>query len=524
VSIISLFIRMTWLTAAPRGEGGFFLGELISVRGIHKYFPGVHALDDVAFSVGAGEIHALVGENGAGKSTLVKILSGIHTPDSGEILFEGRRVDWKSPRDALKAGIAVIHQELSLAPHLSVAENIFLGREPRKGPFLDRAALRDKARGILARVHAAFDVDREVRTLIPGERQLVEIAKALSLNVKVLAMDEPTSSLSDRETENLFGLMGELRRQGVGMIYISHRLEEVFRIADTITVLRDGANAGGGPMGDFDQEGVVRLMVGRSVDTLFPRERPALGETVLEVEGLSCDGILKDISFKVRKGEILGFSGLVGSGRSDLARCLFGLEPYQKGTILIKGRPARVRRPSEALEEGLFLVPEDRKLQGLFLNRSVERNVTVLQLLRRLYGLFLVNGGLRRREALHLLKELNVRFADLDQEVQNLSGGNQQKTVIAKGLSVTPEILILDEPTRGIDVGAKAEIHHLMNRLTHEGMAVIMVSSELPEVLGMSDRVAVMREGRIAAFFEKEEATGEKIMLAAAGGVEVGAP
>jgi len=500
------------------------LGELISARGIHKYFPGVHALNDVTFNVGAGEIHALVGENGAGKSTLVKILSGIHTPDSGEILFEGRRVDWKGPRDALKAGIAVIHQELSLAPHLSVAENIFLGREPRKGPFLDRAALRDEARRILARVHAAFDVDREVRTLIPGERQLVEIAKALSLNVKVLAMDEPTSSLSDRETENLFGLMGELRRQGVGMIYISHRLEEVFRIADTITVLRDGANAGGGPMGDFDQEDVVRLMVGRSVDTLFPRERPALGDTVLEVEGLSRDGVLKDISFKVRKGEILGFSGLVGSGRSDLVRCLFGLEPYQKGTISIKGRTARVRRPSEALEEGLFLVPEDRKLQGLFLNRSVERNVTVLQLLRRLYGLFLVNGALRRREALRLLKELNVRFARLDQEVQNLSGGNQQKTVIAKGLSVTPEILILDEPTRGIDVGAKAEIHHLMNRLTHEGMAVIMVSSELPEVLGMSDRVAVMREGRIAAFFEKEEATSEKIMLAAAGGVEVGAP
>ena len=276
--------------------------------------------------------------------------------------------------------------------------------------------------------------------------------------------------------------------------------------------------------GRGDQEGMVRLMVGRSVDTLFPRETPTLGETVLEVEGLSRDGVLKDINFDVRKGEILGFSGLVGSGRSNVVRCLFGLEPFQKGTIRIKGREARIRRPSVALEKGLFLVPEDRKTQGLFLNRSVEDNVTVLQLLRRLYGLFLVKGGLRRREALRLTEELNVRFADLDHEVQSLSGGNQQKVVIAKGLSVTPEILILDEPTRGIDVGAKAEIHHLMNRLTHEGMAVIMVSSELPEVLGMSDRVAVMREGRIAAFFDKEEATSEKIMLAAAGGVEVGAP
>ena len=500
------------------------MGELLSVRGIHKYFPGVHALDDVEFSIRAGEIHALVGENGAGKSTLVKILSGIHTPDSGEMLFEGRQVDWKSPRDALKAGIAVIHQELSLAPHLSVAENIFLGREPRKGLFLDRVTLRNEARRILERVHATFDADREVQTLIPGERQLVEIAKALSLHVKVLAMDEPTSSLSGRETENLFELMEELRSQGVGIIYISHRLEEVFRIADTVTVLRDGAHAGGGSMGDFDQEGMVRLMVGRSVDTLFPRETPTLGETVLEVEGLSRDGVLKDINFDVRKGEILGFSGLVGSGRSNVARCLFGLEPFQKGTIRIKGREARIRRPSVALEKGLFLVPEDRKTQGLFLNRSVEDNVTVLQLLRRLYGLFLVKGGLRRREALRLTEELNVRFADLDQEVQSLSGGNQQKVVIAKGLSVTPEILILDEPTRGIDVGAKAEIHHLMNRLTHEGMAIIMVSSELPEILGMSDRIAVMREGHIEAFFTKEQATSEKIMLAAAGGTTLGAP
>ena len=492
--------------------------ELLGVRGIHKYFPGVHALDDVAFSVKAGEVHALVGENGAGKSTLIKILSGIHKPDAGDILLSGKKVDWKNPREALEAGIAVIHQELSLAPHLTVAENIFLGREPRKGPFLDRPVMRQKARRILERVHASFEADRETGTLTTGEQQLLEIAKALSLNVRVLAMDEPTSSLSSRETETLFSLIDELREQGVGIIYISHRLEEVFRVADTVSVLRDGTYAGGGPIGEFTEEDIVRLMVGRSVDVLFPREAPPPGEVALEVKGLCRQGVLEDISFSVREGEILGFSGLIGSGRSNVARCLFGLEPFDRGRVLIRGEEARLERPADALESGLFLVPEDRKLQGLFLNRSVESNATVLQLVRRLLGRFLVDRRNRRLEAERLTTELNVKYADLDQEIANLSGGNQQKVAIAKGLSVNPKILILDEPTRGIDVGAKAEIHHLMNRLTHEGMAIIMISSELPEILGMSDRIVVMREGRIAATFDRDEATSERIMLAAAGG------
>jgi len=494
------------------------LKELLGVKGIHKYFPGVHALDDIAFSVGTGEVHALVGENGAGKSTLIKILSGIHRPDAGEIRLDGNRVEWKSPKNALEAGIAVIHQELSLAPHLTVAENIFLGREPRKGPFLDRPTMYKEAQHILDRVHASFDAGRETGTLTTGEQQLAEIAKALSLNVRILAMDEPTSSLSSQETETLFSLIGELREQGVGIIYISHRLEEVFRIADTVSVLRDGTYAGGGPITDFSEEDIVRLMVGRSVENLFPREAPQPGGVALEVDGLSRQGVLEDISFKVLEGEILGFSGLVGSGRSNVARCLFGLEPFQKGHIRIMGENASIERPADALDLGLFLVPEDRKLQGLFLNRSVESNATVLQLVRHLLGRFLVNRKRQRNEAERLTSELNVRFASLDQQVNNLSGGNQQKVAIAKGLSVTPKILILDEPTRGIDVGAKAEIHHLMNRLTREGMAIIMISSELPEILGMSDRIVVMRQGRMTATFSSAEATSEKIMLAAAGG------
>lgn len=492
--------------------------ELLGVKGIHKYFPGVHALDDVAFSVAAGEVHALVGENGAGKSTLIKILSGIHRPDAGEIRLGGNPVEWKSPKNALEAGIAVIHQELSLAPHLTVAENIFLGREPRKGPFLDRSTMYKEAQRLLDRIHASFDAGRETGTLTTGEQQLAEIAKALSLNVRILAMDEPTSSLSSQETETLFSLIGELREQGVGIIYISHRLEEVFRVADTVSVLRDGTYAGGGPLTDFSEEDIVRLMVGRSVETLFPREAPQPGGVALEVDGLSRQGVLEDISFEVREGEILGFSGLVGSGRSNVARCLFGLEPFQKGHIRIMGEDASIERPADALDLGLFLVPEDRKLQGLFLNRSVESNATVLQLVRHLLGRFFVNRKRQRDEAERLTSELNVRFASLDQQVNNLSGGNQQKVAIAKGLSVTPKILILDEPTRGIDVGAKAEIHHLMNQLTREGMAIIMISSELPEILGMSDRIVVMRQGRMTATFSSAEATSEKIMLAAAGG------
>ncbi len=494
--------------------------ELLSVKGIHKYFPGVHALNDVAFTVRAGEVHALVGENGAGKSTLIRILSGIYVPDAGEIRFKGKRIDWKSPGAALNAGIAVIHQELSLVPHLSVAENIFLGREPRKGPFLDRRKMHREARKILDRVHATFDTGREVRTLTTGERQLLEIGKTLSLDVQVLAMDEPTSSLSNRETETLFKLIDELREQGVGIIYISHRLEEVFRVADTISVLRDGSHAGGGEIADFDQEKIVRLMVGRNVETLFPREAPPLGEVVLDVENLSRKGHFEDISFQIRGGEILGFSGLVGSGRSNIARCLFGLEPFRKGRIRIMGKDARIGKPADSLDLGLFLVPEDRKLQGLFLDRSVESNVTILQLLQGLFGLFFVDGRKRSEEARRLTEELDVKFADIEQEIGSLSGGNQQKAAIAKGLSVTPKILVLDEPTRGIDVGAKAEIHHLMNRLTHEGMAIMMISSELPEILGMSDRIVVMREGHVAATYSREEATSEKIMWAAAGGAQ----
>ncbi|MCF7934760.1 MAG: sugar ABC transporter ATP-binding protein [Synergistales bacterium] len=465
-----------------------------------------------------GEVHALVGENGAGKSTLIKILSGVHAPDEGELRFMGEHISWHAPREAQNAGIAVIHQELSLAPHLSVAENIFLGHEPTRGPFLQRKAMRAEAKRILESLHTSIDVERQVATLTTGEQQLVEIAKSLARDVRVLAMDEPTSSLSTGETEVLFRLIEDLRDHGVGVIYISHRLEEVFRVADTVSILRDGAFVGGGPLREFDRKRIVRLMVGRNVDTIFPREAPPPGPVALKVSGLSREGALHDVSFQVRTGEILGLSGLVGSGRSETARCLFGLDPFQEGRISVQGRQVAIRKPADALHHGLVLIPEDRKRQGLFLNRAVDTNITLLQLIERRFGGFFINRSAQRQEAEQLADRLNVRYADLSQEISSLSGGNQQKVVIAKGLSVTPTILILDEPTRGIDIGAKAEIHELMNRLTHRGMAIIMISSELPEILGMSDRIVVMRQGTVAGEFAGEETAGESVMWVAAGG------
>ncbi|MCD6362462.1 MAG: sugar ABC transporter ATP-binding protein [Synergistetes bacterium] len=493
---------------------------LLFLKDIHKRYPGVHALRGVSFSVCAGEVHALVGENGAGKSTLVKVLEGAVQPDAGEIWAEGKKVSWRGPGDAIEAGISVIHQELSLAPHLTVAQNIFLGREPRKGFFLDRKRMSEESRKIFSELGVDLDVDAEVSRLTVGEQQLVEIARALSRNARIIAMDEPTSSLSAREVGSLFRVIRDLKRKGVGIIYISHRLEEIFEIADRVSVLRDGELVGSGRLEDFTQEEIVSLMVGREIRAFFPRTGAPLPEVVLEVRNLTKRGIFRNISFSLRRGEILGIAGLVGSGRSEVAMSIFGVCPPDEGEIIFEGRPVKIDSPRDAIMRGIFLVPEDRKVQGLFLNMSLKHNLTIVELLRNFKGLSLVNERNRENRAREFVEELSIKCSGLDIEVRSLSGGNQQKVVIAKGLSVSPKVLILDEPTRGIDVGAKAEVHQLMDDLTRRGVAILMISSELPEVMGMSDRVLVMRSGEIVASLRGSEISGERIMMAAAGGSE----
>lgn len=488
------------------------------MKAVHKYYPGVHALKGIDLRVDSGTIHALVGENGAGKSTLINVLGGVVSPEKGEILIDGSSVTWRGPGDAIRAGIGIIHQELSLLPNLTVAQNVFLGREPRKGPFVDRRRLREQTGAILEEIGLRLDPDSPVSRLTTGEQQQVEIAKALSQDIRLLALDEPTSSLSSAETENLFRLIRKLRDDGVGMIYISHRLEEVRQIADVISVLRDGEYLGTRPAGDLSPEEIVRLMVGREVNALFPRPRTEFGDTVLEVKGLSREGVLEDISLKLKAGEILALSGLVGSGRSELARCIFGLDPFDRGEIVLQGKSLKKIRTQDSLDSGMVLVPEDRKLQGLFLNRTIGVNITVAELLRSLTRNFCINRKRQKGRAEELVHKLGVKCRGIAERVGQLSGGNQQKVLFARGLSVSPDVLILDEPTRGIDVGAKSEIHQLMDDLARQGMAILMISSDLPEVLGMGDRILVMRQGGTVALFPHDQATSEKIMWAAAGG------
>ncbi|HQF90730.1 MAG TPA: sugar ABC transporter ATP-binding protein [Synergistaceae bacterium] len=495
------------------------MSALLEMRNVHKRYPGVHALKGISFSLEEGEFHALVGENGAGKSTLIKTLGGVVPPDEGgEILVRGERVAWSGPGDALRAGVGIIHQELSLAPHLSVAQNIFLGRELRRGVFVDSRRMREMAKDLLAHLRCDIDPDRTAGELSTGEQQLVEIAKALSQKVSILALDEPTSSLSARETENLFRVIDDLKSRGVGIIYISHRLEEIFAHADRVTVLRDGEVTGRGAIGDFDPSSMVACMVGRRVEVLFPRSFRDPGEVLLEVRGISRRGVLRDVSFELREGEIVGVAGLVGSGRTETARCLVGLDPVDGGEVNLVGGALALRGPRETLDRGMVLVPEDRKRQGLFLNRSIRDNATVMELLHGLRRGPFVDREKRDEAARRHVRNFSVKCRDIFDPVFALSGGNQQKVAIAKGLAVAPRVLILDEPTRGVDVGARAEIHEIMNDLVHRGMGILMISSDLPEVLGMSDRVLVFRHGGIAASFDRGDATGEKVMLAAAGG------
>ncbi len=492
---------------------------VLEMRDISKAFPGVQALDNVTVRLRRGEVHALVGENGAGKSTLMKILAGAHEADTGEILIDSRSVRINDPIVAQQLGISMIYQELNLVPAMSVAENIFLGRLAGGGwGHLDWGALDQAAAGLLARVQLNVIPRTLVRELSVAKKQMVEIAKALSLDAKIIVMDEPTSALTMAETATLFNIIHYLRKQGVAVVYISHRLEEIFRVADSITVLRDGRHVQTRPVAGLSQPAIVSMMVGRELTTLFPKLETQVGDIVLDVRHLEQDGVLRDISFQVRAGEIVGLAGLVGAGRSDLAKAIFGIRPPDSGEIRVCGELYHIGNPHRAIELGLGLVPEDRKEEGLILARPVKDNVT-LAVIRRLSWLgFAIRHRHENELVDRFVRQLSIKTPSAMQLVRNLSGGNQQKAIIARWLAARPRLLIMDEPTRGIDVGAKAEIHTLMGRLAQEGVGILMISSELPEILGVSDRILVMHEGRITGEFSREQATQELIMQAATGG------
>ena len=487
---------------------------LLEVQGISKSFPGVRALQDVQFRLEAGEVLVLVGENGAGKSTLMKILSGIYEKDAGTIRIDGREVEIAGPAEAQQLGISIIHQEMNLMPDLTVAQNIFLGREPRRGPMLDEKALNRSTAQLLADLGIPLDPKRRVADLTVAAQQMVEIAKALSFDARVLIMDEPTSALTDTEVETLFGLIDSLRASGTGIVYISHRMEELRRLADRVTVLRDGQYIGSLERSEIDVPTIIEMMVGRVLETSTRPELPetASHEVVMKVEGLSTRSLLKDVSFELRRGKILGFAGLMGAGRTETARAVIGADRTVSGTVEVHGQPVRIRQPADAVRHGIGYLSEDRKTLGLMLEQSVTSN-TIAASYDRFTGLFgIVDDRRARRVAARYVEELRTRTPTVDQPVKLLSGGNQQKVVLAKWLVRDCEILIVDEPTRGIDVGAKEEIYRLLQRLAAEGKSIIVISSELPEVLRLSHRIVVMANGRVQGTLDSAEATQNSIM------------
>jgi len=484
---------------------------VLEMRGIRKSFPGVHVLDNVSLTVRPGEVHALMGENGAGKSTLMKILAGAVRADAGEICLDGRPVEIDTPLKAMDLGVGIIYQELNLAPHLSVAENIFLGREPLLLPgWINGAKMRRDAQALMDSLGMALDVRTPVGGLAVAQRQMVEIAKATSRRARVMAMDEPSATLTAHELENLWGLIRRLQSQGIGIIYISHRMDEVFQIADAVTILRDGHVVGSKPISAISRNEVLRLMVGRDLDETYPKIPAAPGRPILEVRGLSRRGVLDNIHLTVHAGEVVALAGLVGSGRTEIARCLFGVDKYSEGELRLDGVPFTPHSSHDAIRAGIGFVTEDRKEQGVLLNLTVRDNIS-LAALQKFSSLGFVRQGLERAQAQESVQRLRVRTPSIEQRVGNLSGGNQQKIVLAKWLQTPLKLLILDEPTRGIDVGAKREIYGIMNNLAAQGVAILMISSELPEVLGMADRIVVVRDGRIAGEMDRTEATQEKV-------------
>jgi len=485
---------------------------LLRAEHISKSFPGVNALDDVQLRVKKGTVHALMGENGAGKSTLMKILVGKYRPDAGSIYFKGHPVQFKSVHDAIRAGITMIHQELLPFSDLSVAENIFMGNEPR-GIFpggINLSKRNRDAQSLVNRIGLTIPVSRRMGSLSIAQMQMVEIAKALSNKAELIIMDEPTSALSDREAMILFGILQELKEQGIAIIYISHKMDEIQKIADTITVMRDGRYMGTHQADEISHDALISLIVGRSLRTVFEKRRTVPGKLLLEVQGLTGKRF-RNIHFSVRSGEVLGLAGLMGAGRSEIVNAIFGLERKFSGTIRVKGKPAVIQSPKDAMKYGIGLITEDRKRTGLVLSASVRQNITLAALKRLSDGPF-ISGKKERAVADQEIQRFGIKTPSMHQKVNFLSGGNQQKVVMAKVLLNDPDIIMLDEPTRGIDIGAKAEIYKLINELAVMGKAIILISSELPEVLGLSDRILVMREGRVQAELTANEATQEKIM------------
>ena len=496
---------------------------ILRMQDIRKTFPGVVALDNVNLDVRSGTVHSLMGENGAGKSTLMKCLIGMYTPDKGTVELAGDIVRFKDTKDGLEHGISMIHQELSPVPEMMVAENIWLGREPRgRLGLLSPSAMFRKTRELFDEWKIDIDPRARMKDLTVSKQQMVEIAKAISYDAKIIIMDEPTSAIPEREVAHLHGMIKRLTDFGVAIIYITHKMDEVFKISDDITVFRDGKHVGSYPAKELDRDKLIKLMVGRELTDLFPKEEAEIGEVVLSVQGLNRGTVVKDVSFELHRGEILGLAGLMGAGRTEVLETIFGIEKADSGEVVLNGKALRIKQPSDAIRAGMALLTEDRKLNGIMGVLSVRDNITAAAL-PRYSPRGVLHVGEMRKDSEEQREKLRIKTPSLNQLIKNLSGGNQQKALISRWLLTVPDVLMIDEPTRGIDVGAKSEIHRLMSMLAQQGKAIIMVSSELPEVLGMSDRILVMHEGRISGELSREEANQESVMHLATGGDEVAA-
>lgn len=490
----------------------------IEMKGINKSFGTNQVLKNAGFLLKDGEVHALMGENGAGKSTLMKILTGVYTKDSGTVVVDGKEVDYHNPQEAEKAGIVFIYQELNVLFDLTVEENLFMGKEITKGfGVCDKKAMRKKAKEILEKMGVDIRTNAVMSDLSVGQQQMIEICKALMVDAKVIIMDEPTAALTQSETEALFKVIKSLRQKGVSIVYISHRMEEIFELCDRITVLRDGAYIDTREIKDIDMNDIVKMMIGREIGERYPKREVAIGKEVLRVEGLTKEKVFHDVDFSVSAGEVLGVSGLMGAGRTEIMQAIFGNMSYESGKVYIEGKEVQIRNPQQAIKAGIGFITEDRKTEGLMLDKSIEENVA-LPNLGKISQNSVLSGSSEDKLVGKAIEEFHIKCFGPEHECNNLSGGNQQKVVLAKWIYTDPKILILDEPTRGVDIGAKKEIYSVINELAAKGVAIIMVSSELPEVLGMSDRIMVVREGEIRGIINSEEANQENVMTLATGG------
>lgn len=484
---------------------------ILELRGITKIFPGVKALNNVQFQLKPGEVHALMGENGAGKSTFIKVITGVHQAEEGEMYLEGRKVEFKGPRDAQAAGIAAVYQHPTSYPHLTVAENIFMGHEIMKNHMIQWKAMNAEANKLLAQLNADFDATAEMGTLSVAQQQMVEIAKALSTNAKIIILDEPTAALTKRESEELYRIVDKLREDGVSVIFISHRFEDMYRLASRVTVFRDSQYIGTYDVNGITNADLIKAMVGREISDLFPKPEVKPGREMLRVEGLSRTGYFKNVSFSVRAGEIIGLTGLVGAGRTEVVESICGITKPDEGKVYLEGREITVRQPSDAMEKGIVLLPEDRQKEGLIMSWGLGRNVTLPTISK--YAKKGFNDNKKEREiSKTLLEDVDTKAVDIFQPASSLSGGNQQKVVVAKALGQEMKVVIMDEPTKGVDVGAKSEIYAIMGDLAQKGYAIILISSEMPEILGMADRIIVMCNGRKTGELSREEATQERIL------------